>query len=141
MLAVFLQMCYFSCTSRIILKILIFMWYSTSGISPQVSVCFNLPFLQRRFLHCACKTENKLQNKIMYFSLKAKYYKDYRSHPYIIADIRHWTTTGRKLSGLLSSLLNRQVRVLKILPTEEVLLDGGAFFHPSCVLLQVVRTS
>ena len=64
------------------------MWYSTSGISPQVSVCFNLPFLQRRFLHCACKTENKLQNKIMYFSLKAKYYKDYRSHPYIIASGR-----------------------------------------------------
>ena len=56
-------------------------------------------------------------------------------------NIFHPEVHPHRLSGLLSSLLNRQVRVLKILPTEEVLLDGGAFFHPSCVLLQVVRTS
>ena len=35
------------------------MWYSTSGISPQVPVHFNLPFLQRRF--CTLCMQNRKQ--------------------------------------------------------------------------------
>ena len=41
-----------------------------------------------------------------------------------------------RLSRLLSSLLNRQVRVIRILPTEETLLEGGALLIMDILVAQ-----